>query len=169
MLDTAEAILRVDDPIVTPHGVVPITCIEITDGSSLINPKLISLPARHNRIVRIGVTPTAEWKKLHPAAAVMYFFLTELELPDDATRNMPCNKPFIKTLIGDTWFDIDDDDDQLILESREFGDVGAETAGDKDVNEAKRIIKDVKRHFGDTLHISWDIVDEWVIITILKP
>lgn len=76
------------------------------------------------------------------------------------------NTGTIKSTIGRTWFSIDEEDDQFVLESRDYGDVGEETAGQTDITEAKRILAALR---AAGVRCSAEVVDEWVIVTVPKP
>ena len=62
----------------------------------------------------------------------------------------------------------EDDEDEILLQTRENGDVGYEEAGDKDIAEAERVQKLIKNKFPD-LRVSIEEVDEWVHLNILGP
>ena len=64
-------------------------------------------------------------------------------------------------------WNVDDSDDQSILIStREHGNTYAEEPGQEDIDEAKKIIKDLKNKFND-IKIVPEIVDEYVTLNII--
>ena len=69
-----------------------------------------------------------------------------------------------------TYMDVydEDDTDEIILQTRENGDVGYEEAGDKDIQEAGRVQKLIKKKFPE-LRVEIEEVDEWVHLNILPP
>ena len=69
-----------------------------------------------------------------------------------------------------TYMEVYDEDDteEILLQTRENGDVGYEEAGDKDIAEAERVQKLIKNKFPD-LRVSIEEVDEWVHLNILGP
>ena len=69
-----------------------------------------------------------------------------------------------------TYMDVYDKDDteEILLQTRENGDVGYEEAGDKDIAEAERVQKLIKNKFPD-LRVSIEEVDEWVHLNIFGP
>lgn len=69
-----------------------------------------------------------------------------------------------------TYMDVYDEDDleEIMLNTRENGDVGYEEAGDKDIAEAERVQKLIKNKFPD-LRVSIEEVDEWVHLNIQAP
>lgn len=73
------------------------------------------------------------------------------------------NAEDIKRIIGRTWFDVSEEGDEIIIDSREYGDVGEESYGEKDLKEGRRIIR-LLRETG--LSCSIEGVDEWVIVTV---
>lgn len=74
----------------------------------------------------------------------------------------------IKSIIGQTWFDIEaDEGSNVVIESRRHGDVGEETPGREDVREGNRIFRlltDALKDDGVSVNI--EAVDEWVMIQI---
>ena len=73
----------------------------------------------------------------------------------------------IKKLIGPTWFDVEnDDDDSVSLSTREHGDVGEEEPGQEDIDEARRILRAVNA--SSEFKATADVCDEWVSIEITK-
>jgi hypothetical protein len=69
-----------------------------------------------------------------------------------------------------TYMEVYDEDDteEILLQTRENGNVGYEEAGDKDIAEAERVQKLIKNKFPD-LRVSIEEVDEWVHLNILGP
>ena len=69
-----------------------------------------------------------------------------------------------------TYMDVYDEDDleEIMLNTRENGDVGYEEAGDKDIAEAERVQKLIKKKFPDLI-VSIEEVDEWVHLNIQAP
>ena len=75
----------------------------------------------------------------------------------------------VKRIVGKTWFDIDESDNFINLETREHGDVGSERAGKKDRIEASRLVAKLRKKLpADEYDITPDVCDEWVTITIPK-
>ena len=85
--------------------------------------------------------------------------------------NSSLHKKILK-FIGSTktYMDVydEDDTDEIILQTRENGDVGYEEAGDKDIQEAGRVQKLIKKKFPE-LRVEIEEVDEWVHLNILPP
>tara|TARA_R110000751_G_scaffold284309_1_gene387850 strand:- start:7 stop:585 length:579 start_codon:yes stop_codon:yes gene_type:complete len=75
---------------------------------------------------------------------------------------------FIKSI--KTYMDIYDGyhGEEIMLQTRENGDVGYEEAGSEDVAEAERIQKLIKKKFPN-LRVEIEEVDEWVHLNIRKP
>jgi hypothetical protein len=72
----------------------------------------------------------------------------------------------INKTIGSTWFDEDCVCSDLIsISTRDHGDVGGECPGDKDIIEARRIIKILKEAYPN-LYVTGDTCDEWVSVEI---
>lgn len=70
--------------------------------------------------------------------------------------------------IGSTWFELNDDDREdgkLLFETRENGNVGDESYGEEDYNEAVRILPMLRSAF-PRQNFEGSVCDEFVIITI---
>lgn len=67
-----------------------------------------------------------------------------------------------------TWYQKEVYSTHIILQTRENGNVGSEEAGKKDIDEGKRIIKELKNKFPNEIKVEAEVVDEWVHINI-KP
>jgi len=83
----------------------------------------------------------------------------------------PLHKKILKFIESTkTYMDVYDEDntEEILLQTRENGDVGYEEAGDKDIAEAERVQKLIKKKFPD-LRVSIEEVDEWVHLNILGP
>ena len=83
----------------------------------------------------------------------------------------PLHKKLLKFIESTkTWMDIYDEGDaeQIVLQTRENGDVGYEEAGSEDVAEAGRVQKLIKKKFPD-LRVEIEEVDEWVHLNIWPP
>ena len=65
-----------------------------------------------------------------------------------------------------TWFDWDYDGESLIGITREHGNVGEETPGQKDIQEAKRLKGLIDKQFGDSVKVVVEPVDEYVDIHV---
>lgn len=75
------------------------------------------------------------------------------------------NITHIQKLIGRTWFDVEEnEEDDVLLSTREHGDVGEEVAGGADIDEGRRIVKALRAD--DGLVARLDVVDEWVHVHI---
>lgn len=76
----------------------------------------------------------------------------------------------IREVIGDTWFDIQDQGLHIDLSTRDNGDVGDEKPGDEDISEGKRIHRALRKKWPLSSRISIDSeqVDEWSYVTISK-
>ena len=75
----------------------------------------------------------------------------------------------VKTVAGRTWFNITDECDDISLSTRAHGCVGSETAGKVDIAEGKRLMPLIKQGFPPSRFlVVFDVVDEWVSITIRK-
>ena len=84
-------------------------------------------------------------------------------LINQSPKNIMKNAEDIKRIIGRTWFNVSEEGDEIIIDSREYGDVGEESYGEKDLKEGRRIIR-LLRETG--LSCSIEGVDEWVIVTV---
>ena len=75
---------------------------------------------------------------------------------------------FIKSI--KTYMDIEDEDndDEILLRTRDHGNVGNETVGREDIEEARRVRKIIAKKFPD-LKTDIEEVDEWVHLNIRKP
>lgn len=83
----------------------------------------------------------------------------------------PLHKKILKFIESTkTYMDVYDEDDteEILLKTRENGNVGDEEPGDKDITEAERVQKLIKKKFPD-LRVSIEEVDEWVHLNILVP
>ena len=81
----------------------------------------------------------------------------------------PLHKKLLKFIESTkTYMDIYDEDDaeQIMLQTRENGDVGYEEAGSEDVAEAERVQKLIKKKFPD-LRVEIEEVDEWVHLNLM--
>jgi hypothetical protein len=75
----------------------------------------------------------------------------------------------VKELIGRTWFDFEETETEITLDTRDSGDVGEETPGAEDIAEARRIMKAIRTVFPKETHLTdWETCDEWVSVTIKK-
>lgn len=85
--------------------------------------------------------------------------------------NKPLHKKLLKFIESTkTYMDIYDEGDaeQIMLQTRENGDVGYEEAGSEDVEEAERVQKLINKKFPD-LRVEIEEVDEWVHLNIWPP
>ena len=66
-----------------------------------------------------------------------------------------------------TYMEVYDEDDteEILLTTRDNGNVGDETAGDADIKEAGRVQKLIKKKFPDLI-VDIEEVDEWVHLNI---
>lgn len=82
----------------------------------------------------------------------------------------PITASSIKVAIGATWFDLEDDEQHFHLDSRSHGNVGAEVPGEADKTEGLRLLKLLEKAFPKTNYHApkFEVVDEWVTITITK-
>jgi len=63
-----------------------------------------------------------------------------------------------------SWFDHDETDgNRFIFSTRQNGNVGEEQYSEKDINEARRVIIDLNKHF-QIFEPMIDTVDEWVYL-----
>lgn len=75
----------------------------------------------------------------------------------------------VKAAAGRTWFGVSDEGDQILLDTRDHGDVGAEEAGDADIKEAMRVLKELRKTFKPADYLtSMEVVDEWVHVSVRK-
>ena len=75
----------------------------------------------------------------------------------------------VKRIVGKTWFDIDESDNFINLDTRAHGDVGSEQSGKKDRVEASRLVAKLRKKFpAEEYDITPDVCDEWVTISIPK-
>lgn len=73
----------------------------------------------------------------------------------------------VRELTGATWFDLQEEENQIILDSREHGDVGSESPGKPDLAEARRLTAELRKGF-PRHDVSAEVVDEWVVVTISR-
>lgn len=73
----------------------------------------------------------------------------------------------ITALVGGTWFDLHDEDDKFVLDTRQNGDVGSETPGKADIAEARRMALELKRQF-PRHEVRCEAIDEWVLLEVSK-
>ena len=75
----------------------------------------------------------------------------------------------VKAAAGRTWFDCSDEASHIELSTRANGDVGSETAGKADTDEGWRLLKLVSKVFkAASWVVTYDVVDEWVSVTVRK-
>jgi hypothetical protein len=75
----------------------------------------------------------------------------------------------VKEAIGRTWFDVSDEDSRIDVESRQYGDVGNETPGKRDIDEGKRLFKLIRKVFKASKWVlTFNITDEWVTVSLRK-
>jgi hypothetical protein len=87
------------------------------------------------------------------------------EVAEAATVTTAEVKDYVKSLR--TWFEPENEEaDRIDFTSREYGDVGEEQPGQKDIAEAKRLMKALRDKFGKSIKISGDVVDEWVTVSV---
>ena len=90
-----------------------------------------------------------------------------IEVNEEATPEWNAIKDFIKK--NNSWFDVEEEDDeQILLTTRENGNVGSETPGQKDKAEARRIFKLVSDKFPKQITGNLEEVDEFVYLYIKK-
>tara|TARA_R110002124_G_scaffold211157_1_gene377476 strand:+ start:139 stop:444 length:306 start_codon:yes stop_codon:yes gene_type:complete len=80
----------------------------------------------------------------------------------------PLHKKLLKFIESTkTYMDLYDEDDteEIMLTTRDNGNVGDETAGDADIKEAGRVQKLIKKKFPDLI-VDIEEVDEWVHLNI---
>lgn len=73
----------------------------------------------------------------------------------------------VKKQIGSTWMDVEDNQDRIIFDTRQNGDVGASRPGKPDIDEARRLAGLLKKSF-PYHEVGLDVVDEWVLVDIKK-
>lgn len=73
----------------------------------------------------------------------------------------------VKSLVGKTWLEAQDDGDRIIFDTREHGDVGRGRVGGNDVAEARRVAFILKKNFPHH-DVDMDAIDEWVVVGIKK-
>jgi hypothetical protein len=86
--------------------------------------------------------------------------------PENEDLN-PVTVESVKKVVGRTWFDFEDQEDRIMLDTRDNGNVGDETPGQEDVTEGRRLIKALRAAF-PLHHCAFEIVDEWVHVDIKK-
>ena len=74
-------------------------------------------------------------------------------------------RDFIRSL--NTWFSLEENESDadtgfLYYTTRRHGNVGDETPGEADFDEARRVAEAVREKFGDVVDPDYDDVDEWV-------
>lgn len=68
-----------------------------------------------------------------------------------------------------SYFDVHDmDSDFILFSTREHGDVGSETASDKDFRAAHKLKREIERNF-KTAIVEVEVVDEWVNVSVKFP
>lgn len=73
----------------------------------------------------------------------------------------------VKEALGRTWFTITDEETFINIESRDYGDVGNETPGKKDIEEGKRLLTLLRKAFKQSNWVTkFEIVDEWVTVSL---
>ena len=93
--------------------------------------------------------------------------MPDLDIPNERPKPKTPDIKTVKTAVGGTWFDIEEEADTIRLDTRDHGDVGEETPGKKDVEEGRRIAKALKTAF-PTHEVGLEAVDEWVVVDIRK-
>lgn len=79
---------------------------------------------------------------------------------------MTLTESSIRKIIAPSWFDISDEGNgEFIIDTRDHGDVGSETAGLTDIREARRIAKAL-RAVSPEIKVVADVCDEWVTVTV---
>ena len=83
-------------------------------------------------------------------------------------------KDIVNYIHKNSWFQLDgdledfDDGDELLFATRDNGNVGDETFGQKDWDEGQRLLVDLMREFGEKINgFNLDTCDEWVNLTII--
>lgn len=68
-----------------------------------------------------------------------------------------------------TWFDVSDEGTTVEISSREYGDVGRDRAGQKDKDEAKRLLKLLRKAYPASKWVTdAEVIDEWVHVNLRK-
>jgi hypothetical protein len=73
----------------------------------------------------------------------------------------------LEEAIGGTWFEMQEEEDRIVLDTRENGDVGAESPGSADLEEAKRLASIVRKKF-PRHEVRLEAVDEWVVMEVVR-
>jgi hypothetical protein len=71
----------------------------------------------------------------------------------------------IRKIIGQTWFDIEEDGDRILLDTRDHGSIYEERPGKEDIAEGSRIQDTLKAALPDH-KVEFECVDEWVHVTV---
>lgn len=75
----------------------------------------------------------------------------------------------VKAALDRTWFTIEETENNILLDTRDHGDVGSETPGKEDIAEGKRIFKRLRKAFPASKYImEFEVVDEWVTVAVRK-
>lgn len=85
----------------------------------------------------------------------------------DLSKTRKITPDDLRSAIGNTWFDLTESEDRLVLDTRENGDVGSETPGKPDLIEARRLAAAVKSLF-PRHEVNLEVVDEWVVLEVKK-
>jgi hypothetical protein len=78
----------------------------------------------------------------------------------------------LREMVGPTHFDIYEEGEDIILESRDHGDTFFEKPGAEDIEEGKRLLRSVKAHLAMESEVmkertmSIEAIEEWVRVTI---
>lgn len=75
-------------------------------------------------------------------------------------------RAFVATL--NSWFSTQEEENgskYLLIDTRDNGDVGDESPGQKDIAEGRRIAKALREKYPE-LNVSLDVVDEWVQVAV---
>jgi hypothetical protein len=73
----------------------------------------------------------------------------------------------VKSVVGSTWFDLEEGEDRLVLDTREHGDVGSESPGQPDILEARRMAAALRKSF-PRHEVRLEAVDEWVTLEVYR-
>jgi hypothetical protein len=83
-------------------------------------------------------------------------------------------KDIVNYIHKNSWFQLDgdledfDDGDELLFATRDNGNVGDETFGQKDWDEGQRLLVDLMREFGEKINgFNLDTCDEWVNLEVV--
>jgi len=146
---------------------------EIEGGNDAVT-SIGEYPKKYKRMVTQIITPETKKRKaaIKKMKRLSMLSFDEFKEKNESYKEKDYNiindiKEFIKTI--DTWFVIynDNDDDEILLNTKKHGNVATETYSKIDYDEAIRLYHTIKNKFSQ-ISIKIETVDEWVHVIIYK-